>query len=763
MADVKKLQTRIALKYDTYDHWHDESKTDLGANLVLLKGELGICAIENKSEGAQTAPTTLFKIGDGTTPFKDLKWASSLAADVYSWAKAAKIDRSGKVLRFLDAKDNIIESVTFDYYTEADVKAITNGLDSRIVALEGKFDGEDSVQGQIDALDERLETAEGTITNLGNDKLDKSVYNAYIAGKAMSDDELKSYADGKANAAQTAAEATAAGALATAKSALEAADSALGGRIDALVGNNGTIATGDAATLEAAKADAASKASAAESAAKSHAETKASEAQAAAEATAASALSSAVNTLNTKDAELVAEDTRLAGLISNNANAIVTEKSDRETAITNVTDAYTSAIATAKGEAIEAAKGETTSQVNALAETVAANTKAITDNNSAVTAEITRVEGLVTTEKGRAEAAEAALDERLDKVEAFFDPKDAEGNSVTIDKALDTLVEIQKYITDDDTAAGKMVEDIAANADAIEALSDRMDTAEDDIDALEGRATAVEGRATTLEGKVGSLETLTAGFDGTIKAAVEAAAAKGQTGIDNAALAQAAADAAQDDVDALEDVVDGVKTTAEGAAAGVTALEGRMTTAEGKITALETESAKHALKTDVETELGKKVDKATYETDKNATEQALGNVYTKTEADGKFGLKTVVEKNASDIAANTGKIGENTTAIATEKSRAEGQEAAIRSEFAAADTQINARIDTAVNTTIPAAEAAAKKHADDQVKALKENEVADNTAAISAVDGRVTALEDRFGGWFIIDCGTADTVIDETK
>lgn len=65
--------------------------------------------------------------------------------------------------------------------------------------------------------------------------------------------------------------------------------------------------------------------------------------------------------------------------------------------------------------------------------------------------------------KARAEA-DAGLDERLVEVETFF--KTAEGE--TISDALDTLVEIQKYITDEGAAADQMVKDIAANTKAIE-------------------------------------------------------------------------------------------------------------------------------------------------------------------------------------------------------------------------------------------------------------------------------------------------------
>ena len=86
---TKNLNTRIKLKYDSYENWSNESVANKGANLVLLEGEIGVAYIPNNVDPIHNAPTVLFKVGDGTTPFKTLNWASGLAADVYSWAKAA--------------------------------------------------------------------------------------------------------------------------------------------------------------------------------------------------------------------------------------------------------------------------------------------------------------------------------------------------------------------------------------------------------------------------------------------------------------------------------------------------------------------------------------------------------------------------------------------------------------------------------------------------------------------------------------------------
>lgn len=93
---VKNLNTRIALKYDSYENWTEH-------NPILLKGEIAIAELpvsENKpgvgepnaagsTPAIQNAPNILIKVGDGTNHYNDLKFVSALAADVYSWAKAA--------------------------------------------------------------------------------------------------------------------------------------------------------------------------------------------------------------------------------------------------------------------------------------------------------------------------------------------------------------------------------------------------------------------------------------------------------------------------------------------------------------------------------------------------------------------------------------------------------------------------------------------------------------------------------------------------
>ncbi len=78
------LNTRITLKYDTYENWQKST-------LVLKAGEVAICAIPSgvTVEGITKPPAVLQKIGDGVNVFKDLHWLQAVASDVHTWAKAA--------------------------------------------------------------------------------------------------------------------------------------------------------------------------------------------------------------------------------------------------------------------------------------------------------------------------------------------------------------------------------------------------------------------------------------------------------------------------------------------------------------------------------------------------------------------------------------------------------------------------------------------------------------------------------------------------
>lgn len=107
----KILSTRIQLKYDSYEKWTSEA----GAAVVLKAGEIGICAIPSGSSavnGDNTRPQILFKVGDGTSAFSALPWASAKAADVYDWAKQANLPVTK------EGTGNVVASIAWDEATK---------------------------------------------------------------------------------------------------------------------------------------------------------------------------------------------------------------------------------------------------------------------------------------------------------------------------------------------------------------------------------------------------------------------------------------------------------------------------------------------------------------------------------------------------------------------------------------------------------------------------------------------------------------------
>ena len=79
----KILNTRIQLKYDSYENWSSKNPTLLAGEIAIAK--LTTVAAVKPGENDTQAPV-LFKVGPGA--FNDLPWVSALAADVYAWAKS---------------------------------------------------------------------------------------------------------------------------------------------------------------------------------------------------------------------------------------------------------------------------------------------------------------------------------------------------------------------------------------------------------------------------------------------------------------------------------------------------------------------------------------------------------------------------------------------------------------------------------------------------------------------------------------------------
>lgn len=81
------LETRILLRYDTYNNW-------MISTLILKCGEVAIATFpysnsitSSDSTPSNTPPAIGLKVGDGESYFYELPWVQAVAGDVYNWAK----------------------------------------------------------------------------------------------------------------------------------------------------------------------------------------------------------------------------------------------------------------------------------------------------------------------------------------------------------------------------------------------------------------------------------------------------------------------------------------------------------------------------------------------------------------------------------------------------------------------------------------------------------------------------------------------------
>jgi hypothetical protein len=253
---IKELQTRIALKYDSYTAWTSAP----GKDLVLLKGEIGICEIPSDftaNGDSRVMPTVLFKVGNGTSTFENLPWASAKAADVYGWAKSETVVLTEKTIdgvkkQYLVFKTGTTENHSIDlssFATDAEVEEIRSALDARIQALETSVGTSGTIGSTVADHESRLKVIEG------EDTVEGSVAKALKDAKAYTDTResaIKTALEG--DASNTKDSATIAGAkkyadelnsaMSDRADALAAEDFALGGRIDAIYKVKGSTTTG---------------------------------------------------------------------------------------------------------------------------------------------------------------------------------------------------------------------------------------------------------------------------------------------------------------------------------------------------------------------------------------------------------------------------------------------------------------------------------------------------------------------------------------
>ena len=209
------------------------------------------------------------------------------------------------------------------------------------------------------------------------------------------------------------------------------------------------------------------------------------------------------------------------------------------------------------------------------------------ENDHLVAADKEELEGKISTAQAAADAAQGDIDAFMAAAEVG-------------EAAVDTLKEIQAYITSDLAAADQMVKDIAAANKAVEdeAVA-RAEAIADAVEALEGADSAQVDRIAALEAKFTGDDSVADQIADAVAAEAELRIAADNTLDGKITAAQSAADAAQGEVDALEGVVaalDGVVAT-KAAQSVVDGIDGRLQTAEGEIDALQADTHTHDNKT----------------------------------------------------------------------------------------------------------------------------------------------------------------------
>ena len=222
----KVLNTRISLKYDTYENWTTK-------NPVLKAGEVAIATVPSNTGDIQNAPSVIMKVGDGTSNYNSLKFVSGLAADVYEWAKAAtkptysaseitglsdyisgeiqdtdtqykivKVDNYNYKLQsktldgtWTDVTDGTITIPQTDlsnYPTKEEAKGYADAKDTAIAAAKSAAD---AAQADVDALETKVTTLIGDDTGKSARSIAAEETAKIVAGADESYDTLKEIAD----------------------------------------------------------------------------------------------------------------------------------------------------------------------------------------------------------------------------------------------------------------------------------------------------------------------------------------------------------------------------------------------------------------------------------------------------------------------------------------------------------------------------------------------------------------------------------------
>ena len=171
-------------------------------------------------------------------------------------------------------------------------------------------------------------------------------------------------------------------------------------------------------------------------------------------------------------------------------NLINTHNSDKQM-LQDAIDAEKNRAMAAESQTLNDAKSYTDTLANGQ---VATNTNDIAVLTQTVANNKTELSNSITTETNRATSVENGLEARILTMEAFFKEADIDASQ----EFIDTLKEIQSYISSDKTGAAAISASIQNNADAIEAYKTSNDAA---VQQIATDLTSETNRATQAEAK----------------------------------------------------------------------------------------------------------------------------------------------------------------------------------------------------------------------------------------------------------------------
>lgn len=183
----KVLNTRIALRYDTYENW-------MSSTVILKKGEVAIATIPtgDTSGSSQHLPAVLMKVGDGDHTFKDLKWTQAVAADVPTWAKQA--NKPTYAATEITGLADYISGEIQDTDTQYNLVKGANDYEWKLMS---RAKGEESYTNLVATLTIPDKTADITALQglVGDTKVSTQIANAIAALKLDETYEAKGAAD----------------------------------------------------------------------------------------------------------------------------------------------------------------------------------------------------------------------------------------------------------------------------------------------------------------------------------------------------------------------------------------------------------------------------------------------------------------------------------------------------------------------------------------------------------------------------------------